>query len=393
VAPIALRGLVKTYTGGVRAVRGIDLEVRDGELMVLVGPSGCGKSTILRMIAGLEEVTAGTVSIDEEIVNDVPSRDRDIAMVFQSLALYPHLSVYDNIAFGLVLRRLPGAEIDRRVRAVAAMLDLTAELRRRPDRLSGGQRQRVAMGRAIVRRPKVFLMDEPLSSLDVTLRARMRAEIARIQRDLKVTTVYVTHDQAEALTLGDRLAVLHEGTVHQVGAPIEVYERPADLFVAGFVGAPAMNLVEAVLEESGADIWVVLGDQRVLAPRGLLELRPALGRYLGRPIVVGIRPEDLDDGAHVDGPPERSLESVVDLVEVTGADVLVHLPVGARQVIAGDPRVAGVAPVGTGAGNAVLVARFTRRTTVFEGQRIAVRVDVTRLHYFDPDSGLAIERS
>jgi multiple sugar transport system ATP-binding protein len=382
VAQIVLRGLAKTYSGGVRAVRGVDLAVRDGELMVLVGPSGCGKSTVLRMIAGLEEVTEGQVSIDAEVVNDVPSRDRDIAMVFQSLALYPHLSVYDNIAFGLVLRRLPGAEIDRRVRDVAAMLDLTAELRRRPDRLSGGQRQRVAMGRAIVRRPKAFLMDEPLSSLDITLRARMRAEIARIQRDLKVTTVYVTHDQTEALTLADRLAVLREGSILQVGTPVEVYERPTDLFVAGFVGAPAMNLVAAVLEESHGDVWIILGDQRVLAPPGLLTLRPGLRRYLSRPLVVGIRPEDMDDGAHVGGPPDRTLVSVVDLVEVTGADVLVHFPVRTRQVVAGD---LGVAP-----GNAVLVARFTRRTTVFEGQRVEVLVDVTRLHYFDPDSGVAI---
>jgi len=387
VARIGLRGLTKTYSGGVRAVRGIDLEVRDGELMVLVGPSGCGKSTVLRMIAGLEEITEGQVSIDGETVNDVPSRDRDIAMVFQSLALYPHLSVYDNIAFGLVLRRLPNTEIDRRVREVAAMLDLTGELRRRPDRLSGGQRQRVAMGRAIVRRPRAFLMDEPLSSLDISLRARMRAEIARIQRDLKVTTVYVTHDQTEALTLGDRLAVLREGSIHQVGTPTEVYERPADLFVAGFVGAPAMNLVDAVLAESLGEIWVVLGDQRVLAPPGLFALRPALRRYLGRPLVVGIRPEDLDDGAHVDAPPHRSLTSVADLVEVTGADVLVHFPVRVRQVIAAEH------PVRTAPGDAVLVARFTRRTTVFEGQRVEVLVDVARLQYFDPATGLAIGES
>ena len=299
MAGITLDNLTKVYDDGTRAVRSLDLDISDGELMVFVGPSGCGKTTALRMIAGLEEVTDGEIRIGDVIVNDLPAKKRDIAMIFQNYALYPHMSVYDNMAFGLKMRRFPKSEIKRRVTDAAKVLGLAGELKKKPGALSGGQRQRVAMGRAIVREPRVFLMDEPLSNLDAKLRIQMRAEIARIQRDLAVTTVYVTHDQSEAMTLGDRVSVMRGGRLQQAGIPQEVYDRPANLFVAGFIGAPPMNLLHATLERHDGGLAVRMGEATIaLRPETVAE-RPALEGYVDRPLAFGIRPEDLEDAALV----------------------------------------------------------------------------------------------
>ncbi|MBW3608981.1 MAG: sn-glycerol-3-phosphate ABC transporter ATP-binding protein UgpC, partial [Actinobacteria bacterium] len=276
MAGVRLSGVVKTYPDGTTAVDGLDLDVADGEFMVLVGPSGCGKTTALRMVAGLETITAGRITIGDRTVNHVPSRDRDIAMVFQSYALYPHLSVYDNIAFGLKLKKIPKAQIDERVREAAKILDLDAFLERKPRALSGGQRQRVAMGRAIVRQPAAFLMDEPLSNLDAKLRVQMRAEIARLQQSLATTTLYVTHDQVEAMTMGHRVAVMRKGELQQVDAPQVLYDHPDNLFVAGFIGSPAMNLLEGTLERDGDSLIAVAGGQRLAVDRELVRARSAL---------------------------------------------------------------------------------------------------------------------
>src|SRR5881409_345341 len=282
MAGVSFEGVTKTYADGTTAVNGLDLEIQDGEFMVLVGPSGCGKTTALRMVAGLEDISRGVLKIGERVVNHVPSRDRDIAMVFQSYALYPHLSVYENIAFGLRVKKVPKGEIDRRVKNAARILDLEPFLKRKPRALSGGQRQRVAMGRAIVREPQAFLMDEPLSNLDAKLRVQMRAEIARIQRDLGVTTVYVTHDQSEAMTLGDRVAVIRKGHLQQVDAPQQLYESPGNLFVASFIGSPAMNLFESSLVAEGDAASITVGHQRLVVGPRLLAERPELGRWIGR---------------------------------------------------------------------------------------------------------------
>ncbi len=304
MAEVRFERVSKVYPDGTRAVSEMQLEIADQEFMVLVGPSGCGKTTALRMVAGLEEISDGQLTIGERVVNDLPSRDRDIAMVFQSYALYPHLSVYENIAFGLRLKKVPKDEIDRRVRDAARVLDLTEWLGRKPRNLSGGQRQRVAMGRAIVRHPQAFLMDEPLSNLDAKLRVQMRAEIARLQDDLGVTTIYVTHDQVEAMTMGDRVAVMRRGELQQVATPQELYDRPVNVFVGGFIGSPAMNLVEARLERSGDDYAVELGDQRLTLAPELVAARPALAQWAGRELVLGIRPESLEDAAVAGDPPD-----------------------------------------------------------------------------------------
>ena len=309
MAGVTFDGVSKVYPDGTRAVDHLDLDIQDGEFMVLVGPSGCGKTTALRMLAGLEDISEGRVSIGERVVNHVPSRDRDIAMVFQSYALYPHLSVYENIAFGLRVKKVPKAEIDRRVKDAARILDLEALLDRKPRALSGGQRQRVAMGRAIVRHPQAFLMDEPLSNLDAKLRVQTRAEIARLQHDLGVTTLYVTHDQVEALTMGDRVAVMRKGQLQQVDNAQELYDRPLNLFVAGFIGSPAMNLLEATLEKAGAHYSVRLGSQTLALDDEALASHPALQGYEGREVILGIRPEDLEDatlatGRHAGPAPE-----------------------------------------------------------------------------------------
>ncbi|GHH35072.1 ABC transporter ATP-binding protein [Lentzea cavernae] len=396
MAEVVLTGLGKAYGDGTRAVTDLNLEIRDGEFLVLVGPSGCGKTTALRMIAGLEQITGGTIHIGEKVVNDVPSRDRDVAMVFQSYALYPHLNVFDNIAFGLTLRKLPKTEIDHRVREVAEVLELTEHLGRLPRNLSGGQRQRVAMGRAIVRAPQAFLMDEPLSNLDAKLRVQMRAQIARIQREIGVTTVYVTHDQTEAMTLGDRVAVMRRGLLQQVGPPQELYDRPVNLFVAGFIGSPGMNLVSAKLStDSDGRYWVSLGSDALLLPESVLHQRPQLQQYVGGDVVVGIRPEDMEDTALADAREGEILHSVADLVEAMGSDVLVHFPVDVPPVVTDDTRelakdagtddLPGVKGKGT-----VLVGRFSPRTRIYEGQPVAAWVDTSRLHFFDPATGSSI---
>jgi multiple sugar transport system ATP-binding protein len=391
-----LIGLGKVYADGTRAVDDLNLEIQDGEFLVLVGPSGCGKTTALRIIAGLEEISEGTVQIGGKVVNRVPSRDRDVAMVFQSYALYPHLNVFDNIAFGLTLRKLPRAEIKRRVGEVAKVLELSEYLDRKPKNLSGGQRQRVAMGRAIVREPQAFLMDEPLSNLDAKLRVQMRAQIARIQRDLGVTTVYVTHDQTEAMTLGDRVAVLKRGVLQQVGPPQELYDRPVNLFVAGFIGSPGMNVLAGQLEmdENGA-YWTVLDAQRLRLADSVTHDRPALKEYVGREVVVGIRPEDMEDAEIAGERDGFTLRSVADLVEAMGSDVLVHFPIEARQAETQDTK--DLADDGSmlslpdeKRGMTTLVGRFSPRTRVFEGQPVTVLVDTARLHFFDRETGSSI---
>ncbi len=400
MARIVLDGITKQYPDGTTAVRSLHLDVGDGELLVLVGPSGCGKTTALRMVAGLEEVTGGTIYIDDRPVNDVEPRDRDIAMVFQSYALYPHLTVYDNIAFSLKYRKTSRDEIRRRVADAARILELEPYLQRKPRQLSGGQRQRVAMGRAIVRQPRAFLMDEPLSNLDAKLRVQMRAEIARIQRSLGVTTIYVTHDQTEAMTLGSRVAVIQHGVLQQVATPQELYQRPANLFVAGFIGSPAMNLLAARLERGEAGPEAVLGPHRLRVPRQAMARHPALEQYLGRGLVVGIRPESLQDASLVHDPdPQSIIELPVELREELGSEVHVHCGTGAAAV----SRVAG--PVDRGPeddgsaddGSAdeaprqtSLVARMDPRTTVREGQVAKVHVDVQSLHFFDQDTGQRI---
>src|SRR5687768_11502142 len=282
MAHVTLERLEKVYPNGVKAIADLSLELADGEFLVLVGPSGCGKSTALRMIAGLEDITSGTLRIGDRVVNDVHAKDRDIAMVFQSYALYPHMSVYDNIAFALKLRKVSKPEIDARVREAARILELDDLLARKPAQLSGGQRQRVAMGRAIVRQPAAFLMDEPLSNLDAKLRVQMRAEISKLQRDLGVTTIYVTHDQVEAMTMGDRVAVMRRGELQQVAPPQELYDRPLNLFVGGFIGSPAMNLLEATLESSNGDLVAVAGSQRIALGEETLSARPALKQFEGK---------------------------------------------------------------------------------------------------------------
>jgi len=400
LAEVRFDRVSKVYPDGTRAVSSMELEIGDEEFMVLVGPSGCGKTTALRMVAGLEEISEGELTIGDRIVNDVPSRDRDIAMVFQSYALYPHLSVYENIAFGLRLKKLPKEEIDRRVREAARVLDLTEWLKRKPRNLSGGQRQRVAMGRAIVRNPQAFLMDEPLSNLDAKLRVQMRAEIARLQDDLGVTTIYVTHDQVEAMTMGDRVAVMRKGELQQVAAPQELYDRPVNLFVGGFIGSPAMNLVEARLEaaDGAADgaFAVVLGDQRLALPQELLAARPALREWAGRELVLGIRPESLQDAALAsDAPADRRLKARVTLREALGSEVDVHATIAARSAETEHVREliedrGGLETLEEERGETTIVGRLAPRTKAAEGETVELAVDTAALHFFDPGSGLGI---
>ena len=395
MAEVVLEHVGKVYPDGTRAVTDLNLHIADGEFLVLVGPSGCGKTTALRMVAGLEEISEGSVAIGGKVVNRIPSRDRDVAMVFQSYALYPHLSVRDNIGFGLSLRKVPKATIRQKVDEVARTLGLEDHLDRKPRNLSGGQRQRVAMGRAIIREPQAFLMDEPLSNLDAKLRVQMRAEIARIQRDLGVTTIYVTHDQTEAMTLGDRVAVMKKGELQQVAPPQELYDRPANLFVAGFIGSPAMNLVDGTLTGDAANPRLEVGGQTLDLPAQALEDRPALRDYLGRGVIVGIRPEDMEDSELVESTNGARLTSTADLVEAMGSDVLVHFGLDAEAVVTEDTkelaRDAGTDVLGKLATpHTDMVARFSPRTRVKAGDPVEVHVDTGRLHYFDPDSGVSL---
>ena len=392
--------VTKVYPGDVRAVSDLNLDIADGEFIVLVGPSGCGKTTALRMVAGLESITEGTIAIGGRIVNAVPPKERDIAMVFQNYALYPHMSVYDNMAFGLKLRKIARAEIDRRVREAAGILGLEELLQRKPKALSGGQRQRVAMGRAIVREPKAFLMDEPLSNLDAKLRVQMRSEIARIQNELGVTTIYVTHDQVEAMTMGDRVAVIRKGVLQQVDTPQVLYDHPDNLFVAGFIGSPAMNVVEAALSRSDGSASVEFGGFRLSLPEEVLAERPALKAFEGKRVIVGVRPEDMEDAALVaEAPADRRIRSNVMLREALGADVLVHFKIQAPAVmtedvreLAGDVGQEALAAVerGAQAGESTFLARLNPRTGAREGEPIELVVDVHRLHFFDPETGLGI---
>jgi multiple sugar transport system ATP-binding protein len=386
VAQVLIRSLNKMYDE-VHAVKDVNLEIRDKEFMVFVGPSGCGKTSALRMIAGLEEISAGTVRIGDLEVNDLPPKDRDVAMVFQNYALYPHMDAYANMAFALKMRGLRRSEIDRRVRRAARVLGLEDVLRKKPRTLSGGQRQRVAMGRAIVREPRAFLMDEPLSNLDAKLRVQMRAEIARIQRDLAVTTIYVTHDQSEAMTLGDRVAVMRKGELQQLDSPQTLYREPVNLFVAEFIGSPAMNLVEAEV----ADGRVRFGEHALPAD--------GLAGYEGRKVALGIRPEDLEDAALSDAPPEHRLPVTVDLREDMGAEIFLHFSVDAphvatedvRDAVEADEAVAALEEQAVRAGTP-FVARVDRESRAREGDRVEVAVDVRLLHFFDLETGEAIGR-
>ena len=398
MAEVALDGVSKVFPDGTRAVDGMDLEIRDGEFMVLVGPSGCGKTTALRMVAGLEEISEGTLRIGDRIVNDLTPRERDIAMVFQSYALYPHLSVYDNIAFSLKLHKVPKAEIDKRVHDAARILDLEPYLKRKPKALSGGQRQRVAMGRAIVRQPSAFLMDEPLSNLDAKLRVQMRAEISELQRSLGVTTIYVTHDQVEAMTMGDRVAVMRKGELQQAAEPQELYDHPVNLFVAGFIGSPAMNMLEATLRRDNGTMTVVTGSQEIVLSPETQRQRPALQRYEGRELVLGIRPEDLEDhqlaGETAHG---GTLNGTVTLREALGAEIMVHFSVDAPPAFTADVKElaedvgdAERAEVHARESSAVLVGRFGARSRVKPGEQVDVAVDTRQLHFFDVESGAGI---
>ncbi len=399
MANVVFDEVSKVFGDGTRAVDRLSLEIGDGEFMVLVGPSGCGKTTALRMVAGLEEITDGVVRIGERVVNALTPKSRDIAMVFQSYALYPHLSVYGNLAFPLKIARVPKDEIRRRVGEAARILDLEQLLRRKPRALSGGQRQRVAMGRAMVREPQAFLLDEPLSNLDAKLRVQMRADIKKLQSDLGVTTIYVTHDQVEAMTMGDRVAVMRKGELQQVAPPEELYHRPLNVFVGGFIGSPAMNMLEATVERTNGSVEVVAGDARIGLDEQTLAEHPQLREYEGRPIVLGIRPESLEDAALVSDGGGARLRGRAELRESLGSEVLVHFKVAARQAATEDVRelvedvgddralqqLSGSAPT-----EAQLVGRFDARTAIREGDAIDVAVNARALHFFDAATGHAI---
>jgi multiple sugar transport system ATP-binding protein len=395
VAEIALEHLTKIYPDGTKAVTSLDLEIDDGELVVFVGPSGCGKTTALRMIAGLEEITDGNVRIGDEVVNDLPPKDRDIAMIFQNYALYPHMSAFDNMAFGLKLRKVPREQRRTRVGRAAQMLGLPEVLGKKPRTLSGGQRQRVAMGRAIVREPQAFLMDEPLSNLDAKLRVEMRAEIARLQRDLRVTTIFVTHDQVEAMTLGDRVVVLRDGLLQQFDKPQQLYDHPANLFVAEFIGSPSMNLVEAGLERQNGSMVASFGEHRLTLDGQAFEKRPDLRSYDGRRVILGIRPEDLEDAAFSPDAASRIAASV-DIREDMGSEVFVHFAIGAPPVLQSDVAAAvGEEAIEVTAEQArrrggVFVARIDRESRAGEGEPIELAVDTRRLHFFEVESGRGI---
>jgi multiple sugar transport system ATP-binding protein len=398
VAGVTFDSVTKVYPDGTKAIPRLDLEILDSEFMVLVGPSGCGKTTALRMVAGLEEISGGVLRIGDRVVNHVPARDRDIAMVFQSYALYPHLSVYENIAFGLRVKKVPRDEIDRRVQDAAKVLDLEPFLKRKPRALSGGQRQRVAMGRAIVRQPQAFLMDEPLSNLDAKLRVQMRAEIARLQHDLGVTTIYVTHDQVEAMTMGDRVAVMRKGDIQQVAEPQELYERPVNLFVGGFIGSPAMNMVEATVARSDGHLVATTGSHSITLDDEALAAHPALESFVGSTVILGIRPEELEDAElEPDTPADRRLRGTVELRESLGSEVMVHIRIDAKPALTEDVRelaqdtdAIAVSSLEEGTNETTIVGRFGPRSRVREGEVAEVAVDTRTLHFFDPESGLGI---
>jgi multiple sugar transport system ATP-binding protein len=386
MAEITLDGLTKVYGDGTRAVSELDLQIGDGEFVVLVGPSGCGKTSALRMVAGLEPITEGRVLIGGEIVNKLPPKDRDIAMIFQNYALYPHMSAYDNMAFGLKLRGMKRDRRGARVKGTAQTLGLSEVLPKKPRTLSGGQRQRVAMGRAIVREPRAFLMDEPLSNLDAKLRVEMRAEIARLQRELAVTTIYVTHDQVEAMTLGDRVAIMRDGLLQQVAKPQELYDRPQNLFVAEFIGSPAMNLIGADISRSNGHLVATFGDHSLPVGERVVSGRPGLASFTGKRVILGVRPEDVEDAAFGTGEP---LDAVVDIREDMGSEVFLHFGIGGKPVVGEDVRAA-VGEDAVEMRRSTWVARVDRDTTAAEQSRVQLAVDTNRLHFFDPETGDAI---
>jgi multiple sugar transport system ATP-binding protein len=390
MASVTLTNLRKVYPNGFEAVHDLDLEIGDGQLLALVGPSGCGKTTVLRMVAGLEDISGGAVRIGDRVVNDVSPKDRDIAMVFQNYALYPHMTVAENIAFALRLRKLSKKDVRRRVEEAARLLGLTPLLENKPGQLSGGQRQRVAMGRAIVREPSVFLMDEPLSNLDAKLRVELRSEVSRIQRRLGVATIYVTHDQTEAMTMGDQVAVMRGGLLQQLAAPQELYDQPSNMFVAEFIGSPSINLYEAELEEGSAAVNV--GGQRLELPRSVVSARPALQAFIGRTVIVGIRPEDL----LLDGESAGSGDTLagrVELVESLGSEMLVHFSVDATRVHAkGAQAVAEEALTTDGelTRTDLSIARADPRSGVRSGEQVSFTVRAQHMQFFDGDSGASL---
>jgi multiple sugar transport system ATP-binding protein len=398
VAGITFDDVTKVYGDGHRAVSDLNLDVKDGEFVVLVGPSGCGKTTALRMIAGLEEISDGQIRIGERVVNNLPPGARDIAMVFQNYALYPHMTVAENIGFALKMRKVPKAEARRRIEETARIIGLVDHLDRKPGQLSGGQRQRVAMGRAIVREPQVFLMDEPLSNLDAKLRVQMRAEVSRIQRHLAVTTMYVTHDQVEAMTMGDRVAVMRRGLLQQFDVPQRLYERPGNLFVASFMGSPSMNVLEGSLERAGDALTCRVGTAMLALPPEVQSARPELARSLGKTIAIGIRPEALDEPGRRDGNGAR-LRGRVQAVEALGPEQFVYIEVDAKPVLVEDvvegldvEEAEDLAEILTDSdgSRATVVARLDASARVRPDEPIELAVDVRHLHFFDLDSGEAI---
>jgi multiple sugar transport system ATP-binding protein len=398
MAQIVMDQVDKIYAGGAKAVDGLNLHIRDGEFMVLVGPSGCGKSTALRMIAGLEEISSGSIRIGENVVNGLPPKDRDIAMVFQNYALYPHMTVGENLAFGLKMRRTPKEEASRRVANAAKILGLEQYLDRKPAALSGGQRQRVAMGRAIVREPQAFLMDEPLSNLDAKLRVGMRASLAQLHERLKVTTVYVTHDQVEAMTLGDRVCVLRDGLLQQVDTPQNLFDHPVNLFVAGFIGSPAMNLVTARLATDGGQTAVSFGGHRLVIPASVVSSRPGLGQYAGREVILGIRPSDFEE-AHLADASWARMPVTVGVTEELGSEIHVIFAIDAPPVEHKDAEDLAAdqsedeATIPLAEGKSMWTARVSARSRVRPGDDIELGVNTSNLHFFDPDSGLSIGRT
>jgi len=368
MSDLKLKGIYKRYSGGVTAVTDFNLDIADKEFIILVGPSGCGKSTTLRMIAGLEDISEGELYIDGTLVNDVAPKDRDIAMVFQNYALYPHMSVFDNMAFGLKLRKVPKDEIKRRVEEAAQILDIAHLLDRKPKALSGGQRQRVALGRAIVREPKVFLMDEPLSNLDAKLRVQMRTEIGKLHKNLQTTFIYVTHDQTEAMTMGTRIVVMKDGFIQQVDSPIELYERPTNMFVAGFIGSPQMNFFNGVLEKDGEDVYAVIGDSKLKLPHGKASAE-SIKDYMGKEVVFGVRPEHIhDEETFLANAPEGVIDAFVDVTEMMGAETYLYLIINGVKT----------------------VARVNARSTAKAGDNVKVAFDLNKLHIFDKDTELTI---
>ena len=397
MAEVTLQRVNKRYDNGFHAVKDLTLGIADGEFLVLVGPSGCGKTTALRMVAGLEDISDGTISIGDRVVNDVSPKDRDIAMVFQSYALYPHLTVADNIAYGLRMRKMPKQDIKTRVQQAAQMLDLDPLLDRKPAQLSGGQRQRVAMGRAIVRQPQVFLMDEPLSNLDAKLRVQMRADIAQLQRELKTTTIYVTHDQIEAMTMGDRVAVMKFGVLQQCNAPQALYDDPDNLFVAGFIGSPPMNMCLARVDVNDGNVVLDLGHDRLAVDPERVVERPAIRSYAGRTVAVGVRSEDMEDATIArEAPPDRRLRAAALLTEALGSEIVVRFGVDAQRVqtqdtaaLDQDARTEEQGRLGAQP-ETQWVASFGPRSRVRIGDQVEIAVDTGRLHFFDADTGAAI---